>query len=439
MTQTTNKLLSLPTVGGESGTWGGDLNSNTITPLDTMLGGIASIALSSTNYTMSASDIQNLGAKLSGSLLAIVNVYTSNVGFFFVENNCTGAYTVTLQAVTTTNYPSSGSTVGSGIVIPQGVRGWFVSDQSVGIRPAPSWLPSLVLGLSGAFAITETGGTVTQKVSGTTVATLTSSAFNIPVPLNVSDGLNLTVDPITIAEISTPSVPSSGNIQIYGYSGDFLASQTPGGTQYLYGKDPTVQRFTSGSAQTYTPTAGTVRIRVRMVGGGGGGGAAGTNNGTAGNATSFGGWTVNGGGAGVHGTTGAGGAGGTGGTNGTGTLIVRITGGTGDGGQSTGVNNGGRGGYSPFFNGGAAPVYVSAAGTNGVANTGGGGSGAAANGTGDGGGGGGGEYVEFYMTAAQIGASVSYTVGAAANGGAAGTQAGGNGAAGIIIVEEFYN
>ncbi len=42
------------------------------------------------------------------------------------------------------------------------------------------------------------------------------------------------------------------------------------------------------------------------------------------------------------------------------------------------------------------------------------------------------------MTAAQIGASQAYTVGAQGNGGAAGTLAGGNGAAGVIIAEEFY-
>src|SRR5215472_11145512 len=44
----------------------------------------------------------------------------------------------------------------------------------------------------------------------------------------------------------------------------------------------TVQSFTSGVAQTYIPTAGTIRIRVRMVGGGGGGGAGTTNAGSNG-------------------------------------------------------------------------------------------------------------------------------------------------------------
>src|SRR5882672_8148799 len=178
---------------------------------------------------------------------------------------------------------------------------------------------------------------------------------------------------------------------------------------------PTVQRFTSGSG-TYTPTSGTVRIRVRMcAGGGGGGGPAGSGSG---------------GGS-------SGGAGGTGGSNSTGTLITRIPGGNGQGGLTVGGtvdSQGGQGGSNPFGgNGGGGSVSVS--GTAGATNSGaGGGGGAGAVSTSSGAGGGAGEYAEFWMTAAQIGASQSYTVGAA---GAAGST-GGAGGAGQIIVEESY-
>jgi hypothetical protein len=58
--------------------------------------------------------------------------------------------------------------------------------------------------------------------------------------------------------------------------------------------------------------------------------------------------------------------------------------------------------------------------------------------TNSGSGGGGGEYVEFWMTAAQIGVSLSYVAAAGGTGGSAGTNAGQAGAAGGIIVEEFY-
>jgi hypothetical protein len=51
-------------------------------------------------------------------------------------------------------------------------------------------------------------------------------------------------------------------------------------------------------------------------------------------------------------------------------------------------------------------------------------------------GGGAGGYVEKLITSPA--ATYTYTVGTGGAGGAAGTLAGGNGAAGIIIVDEFY-
>jgi hypothetical protein len=59
MTVTTNKGLYLGTVGGDTGTWGGFLDTLTITPLDVMLGGVDSVSLSASNYALSSSEIQN--------------------------------------------------------------------------------------------------------------------------------------------------------------------------------------------------------------------------------------------------------------------------------------------------------------------------------------------------------------------------------------------
>jgi len=199
----------------------------------------------------------------------------------------------------------------------------------------------------------------------------------------------------------------------------------------------TVQTFTSGTGATYTAPAGLVRIRGRIMGGGAGGGAATTNSGTSGNSTTFGGWNAAGGTGGTAGA--AGGAGGTGGANGTGTLVARIPGGAGSAGYVAAGTAalGGLGGNGVF--GGAGKSILNGAGANGSTNTGGGGSGGAANASAAGGGGGSGEYAEFWMTAAQVGASQTYTVAATAAGGTAGGQAGGNGAAGLIIIEEFYS
>lgn len=232
---------------------------------------------------------------------------------------------------------------------------------------------------------------------------------------------------------------TSGDCVKLDASGNFIDSGGPCGGSV---SAPTVQRFTSGTSLTYTPTAGTVRIQVRMCAGGGGGGAQATNAGGSGGATSFGSWTTGAGsGGGAGGASGAvGGNGGSGGTNGTGTLVFRVSGGSGTGAASNGTSGqyaGGSGGSGPLGGAGGGGTNGGGAAHAAAANTcsGGGGAGGGANG---GGGGGAGEYVEFWMTAAQVGASQTYTVGTAGSGGAAGTVAGGNGAAGIIIIVEYY-
>lgn len=199
---------------------------------------------------------------------------------------------------------------------------------------------------------------------------------------------------------------------------------------------PTVQRFNTAGAGTYTTPAGLKYAKIRMPGGGGGGGAVGTNNGTAGGTTSFAGWSAVGGGGGLT-NGGAGGTGGTGGTSGSGTVVLRLQGGNGaqGGNTSTAGITGSAGGANPLGGAGAGTT-----GTGGAArpNTGGGGAGGIQGGGNTGGGGAAGEYVEFIMTAAQLGTSQSYSVGAAGVGGAAGIFAGGDGGLGGITVEEFY-
>ena len=134
---TANKLLALPTVGGDSGVWGTELNDDTITPLDLQLGGVLSIALSATNYTLSAADIEYFTIKLTGALLADLTIYSSNIGFCIVENNTTGSQTITWQ---TTTAPSGGTPVGSGVLIGQGSRNLLISDMTSGTRRADTSL-----------------------------------------------------------------------------------------------------------------------------------------------------------------------------------------------------------------------------------------------------------------------------------------------------------
>ena len=267
----------------------------------------------------------------------------------------------------------------------------FNSDQSVTYSGAVTF--------NNGITVTASGATITGNSSVT--GTLTASST-----LTASNGFTVSAGTVTFP--SAAIAVSAINIP-----------------------DVTVQRFTSGTGLTYTAPAGLKRIRVRMCGGGGGGAnSTQANNGSPGTDTSFGAWTA------IHGNggnAGTGGSGGTGGASGSGVTVFRQNGGTGPngtGGQASTFGFG-PGGFNPF----AGPGVF---GTGPIANTGAGGI-AGISGGNVGGSGGAGEYVEFWMTAAQVGATQTYSVGTLGGGGAAGGgQAGQPGAAGIIIVEEFY-
>lgn len=298
----------------------------------------------------------------------------------------------------------------------------------------------IVTQVTDPTSTTEDANLIMQAViAGTLTAVFQSNGNELLTPLR-----------ITLSNSTTAFVLSGGATGSRNGSpaaGETRYNTTLNGLEYwngtawiVQGQAPTVQTFLTGTAATYTPSTGMVRIRVRMCGGGGGGSGSTANNGNNGTATLFADWGAGLGSGGV--TGGAGGAGGSGGAVGTGTQVLRVTGGQG---QSAGVTNvanvslmGGQGGNNPLGGAGAGGVN-GGAGNAAAANTGSGGGGAAAtSATNSGAGGGSGEYVEFYMTAAQVGASKTYTVGAKGTGGAAGGRAGGDGAAGIIIIEEFY-
>jgi hypothetical protein len=214
-------------------------------------------------------------------------------------------------------------------------------------------------------------------------------------------------------------------------------------------RTPTVQRFTSSGACTYTRPAGVTHIVVEMAGGGGGGGGSGTAAGTAGTAggnTTFGTslLTANGGSVGAWNGGGAGGAGGSATVNSPAVTLVANTGGAGGGSLTANseadFTTGGYGGQN-MFGGGGTSGAAGAAGGVAVANTGGGGGGAggpnsATGAAGPGGGAGG------YIKALIVNPSSSYScnVGAFGDEEEAGTSGakGGDGADGIIVVTEYY-
>lgn len=131
---TTLKKLSVQTAGTNSGTWGAggttgaDLNTGVMGPIDTMLAGISTFSVSSSNISLTftaggSGDVQNCMWRFTGTLLSSIVVSptagdatTYLNGFYYFENLTSGSFTITL-------------TTGTGsVVLPQGRRGCVFID-----------------------------------------------------------------------------------------------------------------------------------------------------------------------------------------------------------------------------------------------------------------------------------------------------------------------
>lgn len=196
------------------------------------------------------------------------------------------------------------------------------------------------------------------------------------------------------------------------------------GAGTITGVPKTTTIYTSGSG-TYTPPSGCVAIFVRLVGGGGSG-ASYAADGTTGGNTTFGTLTGGGGSGGFGGgQSGAGGSASGGDVNIPGEYGGAVAS------SSTNTQAGGNGGTS-FFGGAGVGGQIGGAGTTASTNSGSGGGGSGNISSIARSGGGAGGYVEKLYTS--LSASYSYAVGS----GATGPSTCGSGAAGIIIIQEFY-
>lgn len=199
------------------------------------------------------------------------------------------------------------------------------------------------------------------------------------------------------------------------------------------GIPPTVQVFLGGTGVYTCPTNKIpLYLRIKMVGGGGAG-AANTGAGTSGGNTTFGAnlLTATGGSPPASGGGVAGGAGGTAIINAPAIPLLGIQGAPGGAGSAVSSGFSGGGGVTPFGGGGAAGY--GAFGASPAANNTGAGGGGNSNSASASAGGGGGAYIEAILTNLSSNSAFQYSVGA----GGTGTSCG-SGAAGQIVVEEYY-
>lgn len=173
---TPNKGYTQPTVGADFGTWGGLLNTN-FGLIDTNLGGETGITVSgSSNVTVTSTQAQNLTLNFTGTLSGAITAFIPEVGgCFFIRNNTTGGFAITVS----TAVPGNTVVVAAGTSAFVGCDGTNVYSEQAG-----SSLSSF-----DALFYTNTSGQSIANSTPTTVTNWTKVSDLINTNFNATTGV----------------------------------------------------------------------------------------------------------------------------------------------------------------------------------------------------------------------------------------------------------
>ncbi len=190
-TYSPNKDYQLQATGEDTNTWGINTNAN-LSLIDENLGGTLTLSVAgNSNVTLTSSQAANLFYNLTGVLTGNINViFPAAGGFYYINNTTTGAYTLTIQAGTST----------AGIVAVQG--------QPIVIGVDNSTSPPTVLGFIGTQYVYLCG-----TVTGTANALIVSQTF--PSNFTLNNGTLISITPANVnTGACTLNVAGTGNIAI---------------------------------------------------------------------------------------------------------------------------------------------------------------------------------------------------------------------------------
>jgi len=148
---TSNLRLALPTTGAESGTWGTTVNDGITTLVDTAITGLASLSMTTADYTLSTANGATDEARCMfltiggtpGAARSIIVPALSKL--YIVYNNSTGGYAQTVK-----------TSAGTGISVPNGSRAVLYCD-GTNVVTAATYASAMTLGTALPVASGGTG------------------------------------------------------------------------------------------------------------------------------------------------------------------------------------------------------------------------------------------------------------------------------------------
>jgi len=193
-TFTPNLGLAIPTVQGDIGLWGPEINLNPPI-LDAVLGGTSAINMAGgVNVTLTTAQAQDLNINLTGLLTANVALIMPQVGgFWIIQNNTTGNFYVTVQT-------AAGG--GASVSLPQGDRAMLFSDgTNIGYVTRPGWRETTIYSPASSAAQFVAFPTPFRRFRMTLQNIRTSvSGSNISMQLSINGGSTFLSSPAQYVE-----------------------------------------------------------------------------------------------------------------------------------------------------------------------------------------------------------------------------------------------